>query len=231
VPEPDRWDEPDDETAEKEPIGRSSAIGARVDLDREPDTAPEPDPEPTGRPGPERSRGEGSPASPWRRLGAYLLDSLLLAVPTNLALDLALGSPRPELLETASTAEIADLAASAPGELLAALWPFFAIGFGIELVYFAGMESSTLQATVGKHLLDIQAADGRGQRMSLARALVRNAGKLLSALPFGLGFLLVFVTDRNQALHDKLADCLVLDEPDEGPELGPSGDPGGGWEP
>lgn len=198
----------------RSPSSPGSAIGARVDVDREP--RPEPGPSRPPEPGP----SAGSPASPWRRLGAYLVDSLLLAVPTNLLFQLVLGRTMP-----------ADVDFTAPAETIEVLWPFSALAFGLEILYFAGMEASGWQATIGKHLLDAQVTDDAGGRLSFPRALARNAGKLLSALPFGLGFLLVFVTDRNQALHDKLASCLVLDDPEDEPEPpGPTEDPrGGSW--
>jgi uncharacterized RDD family membrane protein YckC len=224
VPEPDRWDEPDEEDVDEESFGRSSAIGARVDPEitddeDEPTPAPEPSttPEPTGPRGPR----DVEEASAWRRLGAYVIDSLLLTIPTNLLVELVMGRPIPTEIDLA-----------APAEALEVLWPFAALAWGLEIAYFTAFEGSKLQATIGKHLLELQVTDERGRPPSLVRAGGRNLAKLASALPFFLGFLMIFTSRRNQALHDHLASCLVLEREDPDASLGPTLEgPGGGWEP
>jgi uncharacterized RDD family membrane protein YckC len=79
-----------------------------------------------------------------------------------------------------------------------------------HLVYFAWFESSKYQATLGKMALGIIVTDLKGQRMSFWRALGRNAGKVISHLLFNIGFILAGITPKKQALHDMLADSLVV---------------------
>jgi uncharacterized RDD family membrane protein YckC len=80
----------------------------------------------------------------------------------------------------------------------------------VAFLYWPLMESSGQQATIGKQLLGIQVTDANGARLTFVRSLLRNLAKILSSLPFGLGFLLAAFTVRKQALHDLITKCLVV---------------------
>ncbi len=80
----------------------------------------------------------------------------------------------------------------------------------IAILYWPLMESSERQATIGKQLLGIQVTDANGARLTFVRSLLRNLAKIISSLPFGLGFLLAAFTARKQALHDMITKCLVV---------------------
>ncbi|HEV2122514.1 MAG TPA: RDD family protein [Chloroflexota bacterium] len=80
----------------------------------------------------------------------------------------------------------------------------------IGWLYYAGMESSSRQATLGKSLLGMTVTDLRGQRISFLRATGRYFAKILSAIILMIGYIMAAFTERKQALHDKLADTLVL---------------------
>ncbi|MCR2833229.1 RDD family protein [Parerythrobacter lacustris] len=84
------------------------------------------------------------------------------------------------------------------------------ISIAIGVAYFAGMESSSWQATVGKKALGLVVTDLNGQRISLGRAIGRYFGKILSALILLIGFIMVAFTERKQGLHDMIAGTLVL---------------------
>lgn len=84
----------------------------------------------------------------------------------------------------------------------------FAI-FGVISLYFAALESSTSQGTLGKIALGVQVTGRDGQPISFGRALLRFAAKLVSLLPVGLGLLLAAFTTKHAALHDLLAGTLV----------------------
>jgi uncharacterized RDD family membrane protein YckC len=79
--------------------------------------------------------------------------------------------------------------------------------------YFAVMESSFLQGTVGKRVLGLCVTDINGHRLTLRRALGRNVAKLLTTLSLGIGFAICGFTHKKQALHDIIANCLVLRRP------------------
>jgi len=80
----------------------------------------------------------------------------------------------------------------------------------VAFFYWPVLESTERKATVGKQLLGIQVTDANGAQLSFVRALLRNLAKILSSLPFGLGFLLAAFTPKKQALHDMITKCLVV---------------------
>lgn len=80
----------------------------------------------------------------------------------------------------------------------------------IAWVYWAAMESSARQSTVGKSLLGITVTDGEGNRLSFGKATLRYFGKIPSALPIMAGFFMIAFTAKKQALHDLIAGSLVV---------------------
>lgn len=77
-------------------------------------------------------------------------------------------------------------------------------------LYEALMTSSNKQATLGKMVFGLKITDTQGQRISFARASGRHFGKYLSFLIMCIGFIIAAFTPRKQALHDMMADTLVL---------------------
>jgi hypothetical protein len=111
---------------------------------------PMPPPTPTGASGPR--------ASFFRRLGAYLLDIIMLAIVGGI-----LG------------AILADTAANA-------------IAIVIGLAYFAYFEGSESGQTVGKRALGIRVIDFRtGGPIGFGRGLLRYIGKIISSIPASSG--------------------------------------------
>ena len=76
--------------------------------------------------------------------------------------------------------------------------------------YYAVMESTVPQATVGKLFMGIYVTDLEGERVTFKNASVRYWVKYLSAAILFIGFLLAIITRHRQALHDMVAKCLVL---------------------
>jgi Tfp pilus assembly major pilin PilA len=77
-------------------------------------------------------------------------------------------------------------------------------------LYFALLESSGWQATVGKRALGIKVTTVDGQRIGFGQATGRYFAKILSGLTLCIGFLMVAWTQKRQGLHDKIAGTLVL---------------------
>ena len=77
--------------------------------------------------------------------------------------------------------------------------------------YYALLESSILQGTIGKFALKLEVTDLEGQRISLFQASKRYFAHYLSLLTLGAGFLILALNDKKQAIHDLLSDCMVLD--------------------
>lgn len=85
-----------------------------------------------------------------------------------------------------------------------------AIAFLVGLLYFASLESSARQATIGKMALAIRVTDLEGRRIGRDRAALRYIAKVPSAAILFVGFIMAGFTARKQALHDVLAGCLVV---------------------
>ncbi len=77
-------------------------------------------------------------------------------------------------------------------------------------LYYALMESSKYQATLGKMALNIKVTDLAGNKLTFARATGRYFGKILSGLILCIGYLMVIWTEKKQGLHDILAKTLVV---------------------
>src|SRR5215469_1048968 len=78
-------------------------------------------------------------------------------------------------------------------------------------IYFAAMESSPWEATLGKIALRLRATDFDGHRITFTRATGRYLGKISSLATFLVGFFIAMFTKRKQPLHDLFAKTLVLD--------------------
>ena len=134
-----------------------------------------------------------------RRWAALLLDSLMLCIPlwiiaVVLAIPLGFfsGSDR-----------------DAAGTMVQGV--YYLLWLVAAPLYFAGQESSTHQATLGKRALGIKVTDDNGQRLSFAHALGRWFAAALSYLTLYIGFLMAAFTERKRALHDVVASTLVVD--------------------
>lgn len=128
----------------------------------------------------------------WKRVGAYLLDSIIVTVLcVALAFGIALSS---NMNKDAETFTLLIQGAS------------FLVGW----LYWALMESGRAQATFGKQALGIVVTDADGQRIGFWRATGRYFGKILSGLLLCIGFAMAGWTQRRQALHDMMASTLVV---------------------
>lgn len=96
-----------------------------------------------------------------------------------------------------------------PAIILAALL-FYPLMIVVPWIYFAYMESSSWQATIGKRALGLMVTDSNGQPISFWRATGRHFGKILSNMSLFIGYAMAGFTDKKQALHDMIAGCLVL---------------------
>ncbi|HWL91118.1 MAG TPA: RDD family protein [Actinomycetota bacterium] len=138
----------------------------------------------------------------WRRVAAVIIDGLLLSVVT-VPFTLAMGDGD----------TYAEAARSSGASSISAV---------VGWLYYALMESSAKQATVGKMALGIIVTDIEGRRIGFGKATGRHFAKILSALILGIGFLMVAFTQRKQGLHDILAGTLVVKGAAPSPAQAPS---------
>jgi len=133
----------------------------------------------------------------WRRVGAYFIDGLIMS-PVSWGISFL------AIVIGASVAEDEDLGAGI-GLLIGAI-----LLIVLAWIYFAAMESSSKQATLGKMALGIIVTDLKGHRISFGKATGRHFGKIVSGIILYIGFIMVAFTEKKQGLHDMMAGCLVV---------------------
>lgn len=84
------------------------------------------------------------------------------------------------------------------------------VGLITDWLYFACFECSSLQATPGKLILGLKVTTLTGERIGFGRATGRFFGKIISALPLYIGFMMAGWTEKKQALHDMMCETLVV---------------------
>jgi len=164
-----------------------------------------------GAPGPQLQRTGARPPVPfayacfWLRLVAFIIDAIFISIVTLGAVTIVtevrvlLGVP-------------AGLSAGRYGvEVLRRSRPLiFLIIMVVPWLYWALMESSSHQATLGKMALGLNVTDLKGERLSFGRATGRYFGKFVSELILYIGFMMAGWTAKKQALHDIMAGTLVV---------------------
>jgi uncharacterized RDD family membrane protein YckC len=133
----------------------------------------------------------------WKRVIAYLIDGLIIAVPITMIF----GTVIPDVMQ-AENVQAVPFAVSVP-QLIMILGSW---------VYFAGLESSEWQATVGKKILGMKVVNAAGQRINFIKATVRYVAKILSSFILMIGFIMVAFTARKQGLHDFIAGTTVVNQ-------------------
>jgi len=165
-------------------------------------------------PGADFGKTLGGPAAEayagfWRRLVAYFIDGVLVFI-----IGIGAGALAGSVLGTKMGLP-GDLGGFHLGLKPGAGGPLeFVLTTVISWLYWAGLESSGQQATLGKMALGLKVTDLQGEPISFARATGRYFGKFLSALIFCIGFMMAGWTARKQALHDIMAGTLVVKKRD-----------------
>jgi uncharacterized RDD family membrane protein YckC len=161
------------------------------------------------------------PAGFWRRVAAWVIDTIIVLVGVYLV-----GSFLwPDLIETTTRVSESD---GARLEVVSyALSTLGTVVFGIALgVYTALQESGRAQATVGKRMLGLRVMGLDGARISPLVAVYRcwplwlpGLVSMVVGLNYVVGFaavaacIAVAFNRRKQGLHDMLARCLVVRRP------------------
>ncbi len=81
--------------------------------------------------------------------------------------------------------------------------------FLLPLLYYVLFEG-LWGATIGKLLTGIRVRRKDGGKISIGTAFLRHIGRIISTMIFMLGYLLAFIDGKRQALHDKIANTMVL---------------------
>jgi uncharacterized RDD family membrane protein YckC len=154
----------------------------------------------------------------WLRLVAIIIDNIVLGIPFVFVFFLFFASMIPTLMRTANTnPQDPQVAMQFVAAFLPRIFVLVVIGAVASWLYWALMESSSWQATLGKKALGLYVTDMEGKRITFGRASGRFwSGKGLAMVPY-VGILYRIVdcvlagfTERKQALHDMIAGTLVL---------------------
>ena len=98
-----------------------------------------------------------------------------------------------------------------PVALLATIWFFLIVAMVASWLYYALMESSQTQGTLGKMAISLAVTDAQGKPVTFGRASGRFFAKIITGLiPFAIGYIMAGFTEKKQALHDMIASCLVV---------------------
>jgi uncharacterized RDD family membrane protein YckC len=81
----------------------------------------------------------------------------------------------------------------------------------VGLAYFT-LLTGLLGRTLGKWLLGLRVVGVSGEPLGVGRSAARALGYVVSATPFGLGFLSVALDPEHRGFHDIVADSLVIHE-------------------
>jgi uncharacterized RDD family membrane protein YckC len=150
----------------------------------------------------------------WRRFAAYIVDFLVLSIPLAAVAFVVPGDLLSECGSYVETVTDQDgLVSETTGYRCETTWLADLITIVIIWFYFALLESSKRQATLGKMMIGAIVTDLDGNRISLGRAMGRNLGKIVSWIIIAIGFMMAGFTKRKQALHDIMAGCLVIRKP------------------
>jgi len=137
---------------------------------------------PQAPPGSYSSGPSGPRAGFWQRVGAAVLDTLILIVPSVILL---LILKQGALYQTLSTV--------------------------VSLAYFTYFEGGPTGQTLGKKAIGIRVYDFReGGSIGYGRGLLRQFGKWLSAIPLGLGYFWMLWDKEKQCWQDKIAGSVVV---------------------
>ena len=146
----------------------------------------------------------------WKRFAAYLIDTILISCVMGIIM-LVFGIGLFTSMATVDPMEMdEDTANTMAAGVMGGMMTFFLLLSAAQWLYFALMESSAKQATLGKMALSIIVTDMSGNRLSFGRATGRYFGKILSGAILMIGYIMAGFTEKKQALHDMIASCLVV---------------------
>jgi uncharacterized RDD family membrane protein YckC len=137
----------------------------------------------------------------WLRFCAYVIDAIITGIAgavVGFIVGFLIGAT---MGAGGSTQQSIEVTAGLVGRLLSIVMTW---------LYFAMMESSSRQATLGKMALGLVVTDMNGARISFGRATGRHFAKIISVLTIFIGYMMAGFTERRQGLHDILAGTLVI---------------------
>lgn len=143
----------------------------------------------------------GQPAGFWIRATAYFIDGIILG---------AIGFVLYLLLLLAAVFIGLTLGDQSEFAVMILVFLYFLGVIGAQASYFIIMNASKHQGTLGKMAVGIKVVDLNGNRITAKKSALRYLGYLLSWMTLYVGFILAAFTENKQALHDMIANTLVV---------------------
>ncbi len=142
---------------------------------------------PQAPPGPPPGGPSGPRAGFRARLGAAILDGLIIGIPGAIVIGIA--------------------GAISDALLILAYLVYIVVGIG----YYIYFEGGPTGQTIGKKVLNIRVMDiNQGGPIGYGRAAIRYVVRIVSAIPIYLGYLWMLWDSEKQTWHDKAASCVVV---------------------
>lgn len=143
-------------------------------------------------------------ASIWRRGNALILDIIVLGIIGAIIFD--------SVVTILGLSALHEMSHRVPFsiDIIRAYGAWAATMLFVLWLYFAIMESSRMQATLGKRLLGLLVFTTDEAPLSFRKASIRFWAKVFSILTGFFGFFLAFSDSQRRALHDCIAGTLVL---------------------
>jgi uncharacterized RDD family membrane protein YckC len=145
----------------------------------------------------------------WIRVAAYIIDGFIIGIPVAIVIGIVFAAALSGPLSSGNEAEMQEAALASAG--------IFAIVYLLIFIavwlYEAMMTSSASGATIGKRVMGLRVVRGSdGSRLSFGRATGRFFAKVFitGIIPFGIGYMMAGFTERKRALHDMIADTVVI---------------------
>lgn len=155
----------------------------------------------------------------WKRLGAYVIDFIIIYFGGTVAVlgfmlvlsPLFLGMIG---LIVASLETLGSTESDMIGVFMMVILILLSSVANVASVwlYYVLMESSKVQGTVGKMALGIVVVDAEMKPVSFGQASARFWSQFVSLLTLGIGYIMAGFTTRKQALHDLIAHTYVVNK-------------------
>lgn len=151
-------------------------------------------------------------ASFGRRFVALLIDGIIIGIMQGIVIAPFLGMigfgavQNVENLENMSDQQ----AMGVMGAIMGASAVLQVVSLVVSGAYFTLMHSSEKQASIGKMAMGIKVTDMNGNRITRQAAFIRFIGTLVSGAILCIGYIMAAFTEKKQALHDMIANTLVL---------------------
>lgn len=139
----------------------------------------------------------------WRRSLALLIDMVLILILQFILLIPFFGIIGYEMSYTG----IEDLNNEIVFTLSFGLYVTFMI---ISWLYFALFHASSKHATIGKMIMGIKLCHAHKRDLSFSRTSLRYVSKYMSFALLLIGFIMAAFTPKRQALHDFIANTIVI---------------------